>query len=196
MSHMRNLETINPDLAASRLAQRLEDLRKSRGWSLDEAALESSISRATLSRMERAETSPTASQLGRICTAYQITMSGLLAEVEANPAQRVPLSSQSVWSDPENGFVRRAALPPAAGYRSEIIHGQLKAGGVIAYDAAPAPGFEQYMMIECGALSFTHADESFNLQTGDALRFRLTGPTRFENSGHEPVRYYVVLTRA
>jgi transcriptional regulator with XRE-family HTH domain len=193
---MRNSEAVVPDVTASRLAQRLEDIRKSRDWSLDEAALESGISRATLSRMERAETSPTASQLGRICTAYRITMSGLLAEVEANPAQHVPLSNQPVWSDPQNGFVRRAVLPPVANYRSEIIHGEIKAGNVIAYAAAPAPGFEQYMVIESGALRFSHADETFELKTGDALRFRLTGPTRFENAGQEPVRYYVILTRA
>jgi transcriptional regulator with XRE-family HTH domain len=193
---MRNFDAINVDFVSERLAQRLEDIRKSRGWSLDEAALQSGISRATLSRMERAATSPTASQLGHICTAYQITMSGLLAEVEANPAQHVPLSSQSVWSDPQNGFVRRAALPPAAGFRSEVIHGQISAGCVIAYAAAPAPGFEQYMLIESGTLRFTHSDETFDLKTGDALRFRLTGPTRFENTGQEPVRYYVILTRA
>ena len=181
---------------SQRLAGRLESLRRAHELSLDEAATASGISRATLSRLERGESSPTATQLGRICTAYHITMSGLFAEVEANPAQHVPFASQTVWSDPDAGFVRRSVLPPASGYRSEIIHGEIAAGGVISYAAAPAPGFEQYMVIESGALRFTHAGEAFDLKKGDALRFRLTGPTRFENSGAAPVRYFVILTRA
>ena len=179
-----------------KLAGRIESLRRAQALSLDEAAEKTCISRATLSRLERGETSPTATQLGRICTAYQITMSGLFAEVEANPAQHVPLESQSVWSDPNTGFVRRSVLPPASGYRSEIIHGEIASGGVIAYAAAPAPGFEQYMVVERGALRFNHAGESFVLNQGDALRFRLTGSTCFENAGDQPVRYLVVLTKA
>lgn len=184
------------DSISQRLATRMESLRRQRNLSLDEAAAASGISRATISRLERGQTSPTASQLGRICTAYQVTMSGLLAEVEANPAQHVPLESQSVWSDPETGFVRRSVLPPAAGFRSEIIKGEIAGGGVIAYAAAPASGFEQYMVIESGALNFSHAGETFILNQGDALRFRLTGPTRFENTGNQPVRYLVILTKA
>ncbi len=185
-----------PTATDTRLAKRLEELRQSRDWSLDEAASASGISRATLSRMERGETSPTATQLGRICTAYQITMSGLLAEVEANPANLVPFASQSVWTDELAGFVRRSVLPPAQGFRSEIIHGEIAEGRVIAYAAAPASGFEQYMAIESGKMRFTHAGEIFDLAKGDALRFRLTGPTRFENTGNIPVRYFVILTRA
>ncbi len=179
-----------------RLSNRIESLRRARGYSLDEAAEKTGLSRATLSRLERSETSPTATQLGRICTAYQVTMSGLFAEVENSPAQHVPFASQMFWSDPDHGFDRRAVLPPASGYRSEIIHGEIASGGVVSYAAAPAPGFEQYMVIESGALRFTHSGEIYDLEKGDAMRFRLTGPTRFENTGDQPVRYFVFLTKA
>jgi len=43
------------------LALRLSELRLRQGWSLDDLAARTGISRATLSRIERAETSPTAS---------------------------------------------------------------------------------------------------------------------------------------
>ena len=67
----------------SRLAARLAALRAERGWSLDQLSQRAGIPRATLSRLERGETSPTAALLGRLCTAYGRTMSRLLAEVEA-----------------------------------------------------------------------------------------------------------------
>ena len=49
-----------------RLAARLAELRVQRGWSLDELAMATGISRASLSRIERAETSPTAALLNRL----------------------------------------------------------------------------------------------------------------------------------
>lgn len=68
-----------------RLAERLAELRVSQGWSLEQLAQMTGISRATLSRVERAETSPTASLLGKLSAAYGLTTSRLLMALEDNP---------------------------------------------------------------------------------------------------------------
>ena len=73
------------ETADLRLAQRLADLRQQQGWSLEELAQRTGLSRATLSRVERAETSPTASLLNRLCAAYGLNMSRLLSEIEDEP---------------------------------------------------------------------------------------------------------------
>ena len=65
-----------------RLAVRLQRLRTQRGWTLHDLSSRSGVSRATLSRLERGETSPTASLLNRLCAAHGLSMSRLLAEVE------------------------------------------------------------------------------------------------------------------
>ena len=75
-----------PDPVDVRLGRRLAELRNEHGWSLGELAERSGISRSTLSRAERAETSPTASLLNRLCAVYGRTMSQLLSEIEAEPA--------------------------------------------------------------------------------------------------------------
>ena len=54
----------------TRLAQRLRQLRGERSWSLEELATKSGVSRATLSRIENHEVSPTASVLGKLCAAF------------------------------------------------------------------------------------------------------------------------------
>ena len=54
------------DPVDARLAARLAELRAERGWSLGELAERSGVSRSTLSRAERAETSPTAAVLNRL----------------------------------------------------------------------------------------------------------------------------------
>src|SRR5579871_6000486 len=95
------------------IAQRLKRLRAERGWSLDELARRSSVSRATLSRLENAEVSPTASVLGKLCSAYGLTMSRLMHMVEDDFVSLIRRDVQAVWIDPSIGFRRRQVSPPA-----------------------------------------------------------------------------------
>ncbi|MFG2791765.1 helix-turn-helix domain-containing protein [Streptomyces sp. NPDC048419] len=178
-----------PDPVDARLGARLAELRAERGWSLGELAERSGVSRSTLSRAERAEISPTASLLNRLCGVHGRTMSQLLSEVEAEPAQLVRSAEQQVWQDKTSGFVRRSVSPPHAGLRGELVEGRLAAGADIAYDRPPVPGLEQHIWVLEGALEVTAQDVEHHLVTGDCLRLRVWGPTRFRCAGDEDVRY-------
>jgi transcriptional regulator with XRE-family HTH domain len=189
---MRN-ETEGAALATeavdARLAARLAELRAERGWSLGEVAERSGVSRSTLSRAERAEISPTAALLNRLCAVYGRTMSQLLSEVEAGPAQLVRVAEQQVWEDRASGFVRRSVSPPHAGLRGELVEGRLTAGADIAYDRPPVPGLEQHIWVLDGALEVTAQDVEQRLAAGDCLRLRVWGATRFRCPGPQDVRY-------
>jgi transcriptional regulator with XRE-family HTH domain len=178
-----------PDPVDVRLGARLAELRAERGWSLGELAERSGVSRSTLSRAERAETSPTASLLNRLCGVYGRTMSQLLSEVEAEPAPLMRAAEQPVWEDRASGFLRRSVSPPHTGLRGELVEGRLAAGADIAYDRPPVPGLEQHIWVLEGALDVTAQDVEHRLDTGDCLRLRVWGPTRFRCAGPEPVRY-------
>lgn len=176
-----------------RLAERLAELRVERGWSLEDLAERAGISRSTLSRMERAEISPTATMLGRLCTAYGRPMSQLLAEVEAEPAQVVRAGKQAVWRDNQSGFTRRSVSPPHPGLRGEVVEGTLRPGADISYDAPAVPGLEQHIWVLEGTLAVTVGDAEHTLKTGDCLRFRLWGSSRFRCPGANPVRYALLV---
>jgi transcriptional regulator with XRE-family HTH domain len=179
----------------TRLAARLAGLRAERGWSLDTLAERSGISRTTLSRLERGETSPTASLLGRLCTAYGRTMSRLIAETEAEPPQCVRAADQATWIDPETGFHRRSVSPPAAGFDAELVEAVLPAGAVISYAAPPVQGLEQHVWMLGGTLELTVDGTIDRLAPGDCLRFRLFGPSRFAAPGPDDARYALVVCR-
>ncbi len=181
------------DQVADRLAGRLAQLRVERGWSLDELARRTNISRSTLSRLERAEISPTAALLGRLCTTYERTMSQLLAEVEAQPAHLVRADRQAVWRDETSGFVRRSVSPPHPGLRGEIVEGVLQPGADISYDAPPVPGLEQHIWVLDGVLEVTASGSTHELRAGDCLRFRLWDRSRFRCPGPGPVRYALMI---
>ena len=114
-----------------RIAARLGRLRTERGWSLEVLAERSGISRATLSRLERGELSPTASMLGRLCTTFGWTLSRLMADAETRAPNLVPASQQAVWTDPETGYRRRIVSPPAPGLRGELVEIRIPAGATV-----------------------------------------------------------------
>lgn len=184
-----------PDPVDVRLGARLAELRAEHGWSLGELAERSGVSRSTLSRAERAETSATASLLNRLCAVYGRTMSQLLSEVEAEPAPVVRAADQPVWQDRASGFVRRSVSPPHAGLRGELVEGRLAAGADIPYDRPPVPGLEQHIWVLEGALTVTVGDSEHRLDEGDCLRLRVWGPTRFRCPGPDDVRYVLAVVR-
>ena len=175
----------------SRLADRLNELRRERGWSLDDLAARSGVSRATLSRMEKADVSPTADQLGRLCAAYAMPASRLLAMAEERFPPMVSRADQAIWTDDAAGFHRRSVSPPAAALAAEVIEGTLKAGGEVAYQVPPVPGFEHHLVMLAGRLRVTVEGRAHDLAEGDCLRYLLFGSTRFE--AITDARYLLVL---
>jgi transcriptional regulator with XRE-family HTH domain len=184
-----------PDPVDVRLGSRLAELRAEHGWSLGELADRSGVSRSTLSRAERAETSPTAALLNRLCHVYGRTMSQLLSEVEAEPAPVLRAAEQQVWEDRASGFVRRSVSPPHGGLRGELVEGRLAAGADIAYDRPPVPGLEQHIWVLDGGLAVTAEGTEHLLAAGDCLRLRVWGPTRFRCAGPGETRYVLAVVR-
>ncbi|MDH2896713.1 MULTISPECIES: helix-turn-helix domain-containing protein [Rahnella] len=178
-----------------RLAERLAELRIGQGWSLEQLAQLTGISRATLSRVERAETSPTASLLGKLSAAYGLTTSRLLMALEDNPPELIRRAQQPVWHDRETGFERRSVSAPAPGFRAELISGLLKSGATISYDSPPVDGLEQHIWMLEGVLEFTLDGRCYRLEAGDCLRFHLHGTTSFHVPGPQDARYAIVISR-
>jgi transcriptional regulator with XRE-family HTH domain len=203
-----------PADVVQRLAGRLAAMRGARGWSLEDLARRSGVSRSTLSRVERGQISPTAGVLVCLAGAYDRTLSGLLAEVEAQPRSLVRAAEQTVTG--EDTWRRRVVSPPFPGLRGSVVDAQLQPGTDVVYEP-PVAGAEQHLWLITGSLEVSigsekvertsHADvprrdESgategweggdFVLIRGDCLRLRLWGPTRLRCLSPDPARYALV----
>jgi transcriptional regulator with XRE-family HTH domain len=175
------------------LAKRLSGLRRSKALSLDELAEKSGISRATLSRIERGDTSPTAVALGQLAKAFGLSMADLFGFGPASHDAKLTRAEQPVWTDPETGFVRRSVSPAVSGFRGSVIEGVLPAGAVISYSVPPLPDLEHHLVLLEGALCMTLGEERHDLQAGDCLRFRLNAPNSYHAPGPDPVRYLLTV---
>jgi len=176
-----------------RIARRLKTLRAGRGWSLDDLASRSGVSRATLSRLENADVSPTANVLGKLCAAYGLTMSRLMHMIEDGFAPLVRRDAQPVWTDPSSGFRRRSVSPPAQTLAGEALECELEPGTHIAYDATPRPGLEHHLVLLKGRLDVTLEGQTHTLKPGDCLRYQLYGPSAFATPDDTGARYILFM---
>lgn len=189
---MEEQET-SDDAIDRRIAQRLKALRIDRGWSLDELSGRSGVSRATLSRLENSAISPTTSMLGKLCAAFGLTLSRLMHMAEDGFTPLIRLKDQTVWSDPEISFRRRAVSPPAQTLAGEVIEGEIGPGTRIDYDRSPKHGLEHHLVLLEGQLEITVGGQSHELKAGDCLRYQLFGPSSFATPKKIPARYLIFM---
>jgi transcriptional regulator with XRE-family HTH domain len=88
-----------------------------------------------ISKIERAEASPTAALLGRLSAAFGLTLSALLAEAETQPHGPVRAEAQALWRDPATGYIRRqvSASPTSP---LELTEVELPPGAAVSFPAA------------------------------------------------------------
>ena len=176
-----------------KLAERLKALRIERGFSLEALAEASGVSRATLSRLENAEVSPTAQVLGKLCAAYGLTMSRLMLMVEDGFAPLIRRDAQPLWTDASIGFRRRSVSPPAQSLSAEMLECELGPGARIAYDVPPRHGLEHHLLLLEGRLQVTVGGVTHDLHPGDCLRYQLTGPSAFATPEKTGARYVLCM---
>ena len=176
-----------------RIGDRLRGLRLQKGWSLDDLAETCGVSRASLSRLEKGEVSPTTTVLWKLCSVYSLTMSRLMAMVEADFAPFVPRHEQRLWEDPANGFKRRSVSPPAARLSAEVLECELPSGTSIEYTAPPHPGLEHHLYLLQGKLALTIEGQHYRLGEGDCLRYQLFGPSRFATGTEQSAKYLLAI---
>ena len=179
-----------------RLGTRIKTLRQSRNLTLDMLAERSGVSRAMISRVERGESSPTATLLDRLCTGLGIVLSALFRD-EHQPGPLARHADQQVWTDPASGYVRRNVSPAGTGSGVEIVEVEMPMGARVLLDA-PRGGFrlDQQIWLLAGEIVIGVGGREHRLVAGDCLAMLLDGPIGFHNPGIEPARYAVVLTAA
>ncbi len=176
-----------------RLALRLKRLRHEHHLSLDQLAETSGVSRATLSRLENASVSPTTEVLGKLCSAYGLTLSRLLAMVENRFDALIRRDAQVVWEDKETGFTRRVVSPPTQSLLGEVVQCNLAAAAQVTYEKPSIEGLEHHVILLSGGLWLTVDGDTHELRPGDCLRYHLNGATEFRADATSGAQYMLVL---
>src|SRR4051812_24183817 len=188
------MDTLVDDLS-HRLARRLVLERDSRGWSLADLAERSGVSKATISKIERAEVSPTAVVLVKLASAFDLTLAGLMLRAETQAERLSKASDQAIWRDPDSGYVRRQVfLRPD--HPIELVTVEMPAGRSVTLPASSYIHIRQLVWVQSGSLSITEGAERHLLGPGDCLGFGPPIETTFANQTDAPCVYVVALARS
>ncbi len=107
------------------LAQRVRDLRKSRGWTLEQAATAAGLARSTLSKIENGQMSPTYDALKKLAQGLEITVPQLFT-----PPVQHPASGRMAVTRADEGTAQ-----PTPTYDHRLLAGQLSQKKMLPYQA-------------------------------------------------------------
>jgi transcriptional regulator with XRE-family HTH domain len=185
-----------------RLARRLTALREERGLTIEELANRSGVSRAMISRIERVESSPTATVLNKLSIGLGTLLPNLFGpESYAEPRlqQRDPVASrkgQPEWRDPDSGYRRRTLTPSTANQTLQLSEIHFPPGARVTFENAfgSTQVQQQVWMLE-GNMELRLGEELSHLKSGDCMAMTLDRPIIFHNPGRKEARYIVAIVR-
>jgi transcriptional regulator with XRE-family HTH domain len=189
MDRPSTLQSVDSEIGA-----RIKMLRVGRGFTLDDLAERSGVSRAMISRIERGESSATAQLLNRLCVGLGITLSSLFARAESETSSPLSRSAdQATWRDPDSGYVRRRISPASADGVLDLVDVVLPPGARVPLDTRNLRGADQLVYVLEGELDMILGEETTKLSSGDCLHMRFETTITFRNPGDRPVHYLVAL---
>lgn len=174
-----------------RISARIRLERESRGWSLSELAERAGVSRAMIHKIERGDSSPTATLLARLSGAFGISMSTLIARAEMQEGKLLRFESQPVWRDPQTQYLRRH-VSPRTDLPIDLVQVELPGNSNVPMPASSYALARQLIWLQSGDLVFQEGDTRHEMRAGDCLELGPPNDCRFINESGEPCVYLVV----
>jgi transcriptional regulator with XRE-family HTH domain len=189
------MENQDRDIAEA-ISARVRQLREKAELTLDQLAERSGVSRAMISRIERAEASPTAALLARLSEALGLTLSAFFAD-DDRPASRLSRrEAQQLWRDPATGYLRRAVSPAGMPSPVDIVEVDFPAGARVSFPPREESRvMTQHIWVFDGVLDMVLPEATYRLEPGDCLFMDIGDAFEFHNPSDKPARYAVVLNR-
>ncbi len=174
------------------VARTLQALRTERGWSLDQLAARSGVSKGVLVALEQERSNPSLATLARISDAFGVPVTRLV-EISDEPAVRVWDASQErvLWQGPAGGTgtIIAATEPPWAVelWRWEVQPGETF-GGYPHRAGHPRDGLGR-----AGHAHPHRGRRQHQVRPGECARFSGGRRHGYANQGCEPVRMTMVV---
>lgn len=184
-------ESINEDLG-----RRVKKLRGDRGWSLEELAAASGVSRSMLSEIERERANPTLSVTYRIARAFGLALQDLLESADSASAIQTIRARESSQIFRKDAQCQIRTLSPLNLEKDvEFYELRLAAGGALR-SQPHVEGTREFLTVEEGTVELLSGNSRETLSKGDSATYRADVPHDIANPGaDEVVAFLVVIYR-
>lgn len=189
ITHMKAVkEVFEPSTIEKLMGSRIRQIRNSHGWTLDELADRSNVSRRTLISIEQGSANASISTLLRITTAIGMSLAAL---VEDAPTASVHVKRKelhkSYWSSAQGG----QALLVASTQPPDVVElWDWRLGPEDEYSAeAHSAGTRELIHVLQGKLIVVSGATRVELTVGDSVWFQGDQPHSYMNDGSREVRF-------
>lgn len=179
------------DSATVRLCQRVRELRGSRGWTLEQLAQASGVSRSMLSQIERQQVNPTFHVAYRIAQAFGMSL-GQLVEEENEPSIEVIRSHDEHYhfrSDEDHSV--RSLYPMHLEKDVEFYELKLRPGARLPSSPHLA-GTREFLTVQKGRIRLVSGNDEVLLEAGDSARYPADVDHVIENAGRRDALAFLV----
>jgi transcriptional regulator with XRE-family HTH domain len=171
------------DAVAAHVCERVRTMRKKKGWTLEQLATSSGVSRSMLSQIERGAANPTLGVAYRIARAFGISLADLVDTPTGQPAIEVVRADDPNALFRADDQVRIRTLSPLRTEKDvEFYEIALRPGGVL--ESAPHfEGTREILAVEKGQVRLRCGTETTDLHRGDSAHYPADVPHAIENIG-------------
>jgi transcriptional regulator with XRE-family HTH domain len=184
----------SPEAINENLGKRVKKLRGDRGWSLEELASVSGVSRSMLSEIEREKANPTLTVTFRIARAFGLSLQELIESAEASASKiqviRASDRAQVFRSDKQHEI--RTLSPLNLEKDVEFYEVRLRPGGALRSQ----PHFEgtrEFLTVEDGSVRIESDQDTDELTKGDSGTYRADVPHAIVNTGKDDALVFLVV---
>lgn len=170
---------MNSKIFSAQISQRLKELRKNRGWSLDITAKKTGVSKAMLGQIERGESSPTIGTLWKIASGLETSFSSFFLDQIEKDEHATPFPN-----DPN--MQMHTIFPYSSDTRMEVFEVTL----TNCHEQQSSPhqlGVIEHFIVLEGVLEIFFDGSWHRLPKGGTARFHADQPHAYRTIGEKAV---------
>ena len=180
-----------PSVTAT-VARNVKEARFERGWTLDQLAARSGVSKGMVVQIEQGRTNPSVGTLSKVADALGVSLPDLFDEGETPLVRVVPGEEAALLWQTAAGSSARLLVGGRRPDFIEIWEWVLVPGE--SYEGRPHPiGIRELLHVDQGELTLVIGDEITSVPAGASAAYSADQPHQYRNEGTERVRLILVM---
>jgi len=174
------------------VARNVREARAERGWTLDQLAGRSGVSKGMVVQIEQAKTNPSIGTLSKISEALGVSLPDLVDDGGAPAVRVVPRDEAAMLWDTSAGSSARLLVGGRRPDFIELWEWVLVPGE--EYEGRPhAIGIRELLHVDAGHLTLIVGEFERVLEAGTSAAYAGDQPHRYRNDGSDLVRIFLVM---
>lgn len=178
----------------SAVCRRVRDLRKARGWTLEEMSAACGVSRSMLSEIERGGANPTLAVASRIAQAFELSLGELVDPPGGGAHVDVIRADDPAYHYRSDKRCRIRTLSPLHLEKSVEFYELIFPPGGQLRSLPHFSGTRELLTVHHGTVRVTSGGTGVDLGRGDSAHYRADLPHAITNTGRGEAVTYLVVT--